>query len=91
MSEFFELKSRQLFTTAGEQSGQLAASLQGESMPDLQKAYLAEVQSSHWANPVFGGNARIWMRHIGRELIRRGITAIQVCDFFGTREVQVRA
>ena len=91
MSQFFEIKSRQHFTTAGEQTGQLAASLHSESTPDLQQAYLGEVQSPHWANPVFGANARRWMRHLGSELIRRGITAIQVRDFFGTREVQVRA
>jgi hypothetical protein len=81
MSQIFEIKSRLHFTTAGEQGGQLAASLQAESTPDLQKAYLGEVQSPHWANPVFGGNARRWMCHLGAELIRRGITAIQVRDF----------
>jgi hypothetical protein len=91
MSQIFELKSRQHFTTAGEQGGALASSLQSESTPDLMKAYRGEVQSPHWANPVFGANARRWMHHLGRELIRRGITAIQVRDFFGSREIQVRA
>lgn len=84
------LKAEQHFTTAGEQSGALAAALKAESTADLQTAYLYHVQSPHWANPVFGGNFKRWMNFLARELHARGIEAIRADDFFGPRTVNIR-
>ena len=85
-----ELRARQQFTTAGEQSGALSRALAAELTEDLAQAYLDCVHSPDWANPVFGGTARRWQAAIGAELIRRGITSITVTDCFGIRKVQVK-
>ncbi len=90
MSAQTYIKSERLFTTAGEQSGALAASLKTETLADLQAVYLQSVCSPHWANPVFGHNFKSWMNHVARELIARGIISFRADDCLGPRTINVR-